>query len=72
MPPTNLFPTTVEIKRILAAVQRSGLIIGKVEIEPARIRVFSAMDPNEKPIKESIYESSILQQRLKPPTLKRR
>ena len=42
MASNNLYPTTPEIKRLLAAVQRAGVPIGTIEIEPARIRIFTA------------------------------
>jgi len=42
MATSNLYPTTPEIKRLIAAVQRAGVPIGTIEIEPARIRIFTS------------------------------
>ena len=42
MPTSNLYPTSPEIKRLIAAVQRAGVPIGTIEIEPARIRIFTS------------------------------
>lgn len=57
MSTSSLFPTAVEIKRILAAVQRSGVDIGKIEVEPARIRIFLSMDTDVKTTAEQAYDS---------------
>ena len=72
MSSNSIFPSTIEIKRILAAVQRSGVPIGKIEIEPARIRVFSAPEPTEKPADETAYDVWMREEQLKPPKPKRR
>ncbi|MFW2445814.1 hypothetical protein [Sulfitobacter sp.] len=42
MATSNLYPTTPEIKRLIAAVQRASVPIGTIEIEPARIRIFTS------------------------------
>lgn len=42
MATSNLYPTAPEIKRLIAAVQRAGVAIGTIEIEPARIRIFTS------------------------------
>ena len=52
--PSNLkFPSTVEIKRVIAAAIRAGVEIGSVEIQPRKITINSK---EEIPSKESEYE----------------
>jgi len=69
MSPNDFFPSTVEIKRILSAVKRAGVSIGKVEIEPARIRVFAAPEPSDKISAEKAFDDWYDPT---PPTLRRR
>jgi len=38
--PSNLkFPSSVEIKRVIAAASRAGIEIGSIEIEPRKITI---------------------------------
>lgn len=37
----NLYPPTPDLKRLIAAVQKAGVPIGTIEIEPARIRIYT-------------------------------
>lgn len=46
----NLFPNTTEVKRLIAAVQRTGVDIECIEIEPARIRIFSDKASKREPL----------------------
>lgn len=38
----SLYPSTTEIKRLIAAVEKAGVEIGTIEIEPARVRIYAA------------------------------
>lgn len=43
--PSNLkFPSTVEIKRVIAAAIRAGVDIGSIEIEPRKITIHSSTE----------------------------
>ncbi len=37
MPNNSIFPGSVEIKRVIAAVSRAGIEIGSIEIQPRKI-----------------------------------
>jgi hypothetical protein len=54
MPAKSLYPTTVEVRRLIDAVQKTGIQIGKIEIEPARVRIYAFSQPADEPM--SAYE----------------
>jgi ribosomal protein L24 len=45
--PDLKFPPSVEIKRVIAAAERAGIIVTSIEIHPRKIIIF-ARDPNDK------------------------
>ncbi|MCG6120048.1 MAG: hypothetical protein MEP44_05335 [Blastomonas sp.] len=42
MTQASLYPSSIEIKRLIAAVEKAGVEIGTIEIEPARVRIYAA------------------------------
>jgi hypothetical protein len=52
MPSNPKFPTSVEIKRVIAAAARAGIEIGSIEIEADKITIHSKYPGNEPGLSE--------------------
>ncbi|HEV7233335.1 MAG TPA: hypothetical protein VGN36_03745 [Sphingorhabdus sp.] len=54
MPGELKFPSSVEIKRVIAAAERAGIRISSIEIHPRKVIIFAVKPTDEVP-KELTY-----------------